>query len=206
MRLRFTLLALCTFLSVGVWAQTDTCSTRSIYVGLRNNKYVFAGYQGGSWSVGLENTLWTRNPNEQYLRLNGRYNLNTKLWDIQLSAHAFAGANYAGRYYDGGLQVGLDKAVGWFSFGAGIMPFYDSSFGYNTCYTVHAACRVIQEASIVVNLTNIPEYRMVEHRIVPGVLFKARKLWVRPELSIPLNDNIQFTRVLVSFRYDFLLK
>ena len=206
MRLRFTLLALCTFLSVGVWAQTDTCSTRSIYVGLRNNKYVFAGYQGGSWSVGLENTLWTRNPNEQYLRLNGRYSLNTKLWDIQLSAHAFAGANYAGRYYYGRLQVGLDKAVGRFSFGAGIMPFYESSFGYNTCYTVHAACRVIQEASIVVNLTNIPEYRMVEHRIVPGVLFKARKLWVRPELSIPLNNNIQFTRVLVSFRYDFLLK
>ena len=32
-----------------------------------------------------------------------------------------------------------------------------------------------KRASIVVNLTNIPEYRMVEHRIVPGVLFKARR-------------------------------
>ena len=108
MRLRLFLFALYASLSVGVWAQIDTVSTRSIYVGLRNNKYVFAGYQGDSWSVGLENTLWIRNPNEQYLRLNGRYSLNTKLWDIQLSAHAFAGANYAGRYYDGGLKVGLD--------------------------------------------------------------------------------------------------
>ena len=119
MRLRLFLFALYASLSVGVWAQTDTVSTRSIYVGLRNNKYVFAGYQGGSWSVGLENTLWIRNLSEQYLRLNGRYSLNTKLWNIQFSAYAFAGANYAGRYYDGGLKVGLDKTAGRFSFGVG---------------------------------------------------------------------------------------
>lgn len=83
------------------------------------------------------------------------------------------------------------------------MPMYDSGMGYNTCYTVHAACRVIQEAALVLDITNIPEYRMVEHRIVPGILFRAHKLWVRPELSIPLNDNVQFTRVLISFRYNF---
>ena len=105
-----------------------------------------------------------------------------------------------------GLKIGLDKKIGRVEFGAGVMPMYDSGMGYNTCYTVHAACRVIQEAALVLDITNIPEYRMVEHRIVPGILFRAHKLWVRPELSIPLNDNVQFTRVLISFRYDFLLK
>lgn len=206
MKTRHLLLLLAVLLSWNSWAQTDSLSTKSIYVGLRNNEYACIGFQSGSWSVGLENTLWARTPKEQYIRATGGYRLNTGVWNVIFSADAFAGVNYAGRFYDGSLKVGLDKTLGRFSFGAGAMALYDSEMGYNTCYTVHAGCRIIQEASIVVNFTNIPEYRMPEHRIVPGLLFRARKLWVRPELSIPLNDNIQFTRVLLSFRYDFLLK
>lgn len=206
MKLKYLLLGIAVSLACSGWAQVDTLSAKSVFVGLRNNKYVFAGYQSGKWSVRLENTLWIRNPKEQYIRAVGGYRLDTGLWGMRFSADAFAGANYAGRYYDGSVKVGLDKVLGRFSCGAGVMALYDTDLGYNTCYTVHAACRIIQEVSLVVDLTNIPEYRMPEHRIVPGLLFRARKLWVRPELSIPLNDNIQFTRVLLSFRYDFLLK
>ena len=206
MKARFLLSVIGIISFLSGWAQNDSIQSRSIFVGLRNNKYVFLGYQAKYWSVGLENTLWIRNPEEQYIRANGGFRHDTGMWGLNFSADAFAGANYTGRYFDCGLRIGVDKAIGRVEFGAGIMPLYDSGIGYNTCYTVHAACRIVQEASVVVDVTNIPEYRMVEHRIVPGFLFRARKLWIRPELSIPLNDNIQFTRVLVSFRYDFLLK
>ena len=206
MKIRVIFLIIGIFSLTNVWAQNDTVPSRSIFVGLRNSEYACIGFQTSCWSIGLENTLWIRNPKEQYIRLRGGYHQNTHLWNIQLSADAFAGVNYTGRFYDGAFKITLDKTVGRVSFGAGVMPLYDSEMGYNTCYTVHAACRIIQEASVVVDVTNIPEYRMVEHRVVPGFLFKAQKLWVRPELSIPLNDNIQFTRVLLSFRYYFWLK
>ncbi len=188
------------------WAQTGTISNKSIYVGLRNNKYVQIGYQDKHWSVGLENTLFIRNLQEQYIRVMGGVCYNTGFWDVDIIGDAFAGINYAGSYYDLGIKMQLQKNLGRVNIKAGVMPLYDSQMGYHTCYTVNAACRIIQEASIVLDITNIPEYRMVEHRIVPGFLFQYRKLWVCPELSIPLNDNIQFTRVLLSFRYDFILR
>ncbi len=188
------------------WAQADSISTRSIYVGLRNNKYAQIGYQDQCWSVGFENTLYVRNLKEQYVRVVGGASCNTGVWGIGVNADAFAGINYAGRYYDLGLKVGVQKSLGRVDIAAGVMPLYDSQMGYHTCYTVNAVCCIIQEASIVLDITNIPEYRMVEHRIVPGILFQYKKLWVRPEVSIPLSDNAQFTRVLLSFRYDFILR
>lgn len=206
MRLRYLLLVLISAWVCSGWAQTDSVSVKSIYVGLRNNEYACIGFRANCWSVGLENTLWMRNPREQYIRVTGSYRRETGIWGVVFSADAFAGINYAGRFWDGSVKVGLDKTLGRFGLGVGVMLLYDSGLGYNTCYSVHAACRIIQEMSLVLDLTNIPEYRMPEHRIVPGLLFRARKLWVRPELSIPLNDNIQFTRVLLSFRYDFWLK
>ena len=184
-RVLLLFIGIISFLSV--WSQNDSLQSKSIFVGVRNNKYASIGFQAKNWSVGLENTIFIRHLNEQYIRANGTFRYSTGV-------------------YDSGLKIGLDKKIGRVEFGAGVMPMYDSGMGYNTCYTVHAACRVIQEAALVLDITNIPEYRMVEHRIVPGILFRAHKLWVRPELSIPLNDNVQFTRVLISFRYVFLLK
>ena len=203
-RVLLLFIGIISFLSV--WSQNDSLQSKSIFVGVRNNKYASIGFQAKNWSVGLENTIFIRHLNEQYIRANGTFRYSTGVWDVKFSAEAFFGTNYAGRFYDSGLKIGLDKKIGRVEFGAGVMPMYDSGMGYNTCYTVHAACRVIQEAALVLDITNIPEYRMVEHRIVPCILFRAHKLWVRPELSIPLNDNVQFTRVLISFRYDFLLK
>ena len=194
-RVLLLFIGIISFLSV--WSQNDSLQSKSIFVGVRNNKYASIGFQAKNWSVGLENTIFIRHLNEQYIRANGAFRYSTGVWGVKFSAEAFFGTNYAGRFYDSGLKIGLDKKIGRVEFGAGVMPMYDSGMGYNTCYTVHAACRVIQEAALVLDITNIPEYRMVEHRIVPGI---------RPELSIPLNDNVQFTRVLISFRYDFLLK
>lgn len=206
MKLRFLIVIIGALLSLNGWAQNDSLLSHSVFVGLRDNKYGYIGYQSRNWSVGLENTMFIRGFDEQYIRANGGFRQGLGVWGINFTADAFVGANYKGRFYDCGLKVALEKPIGRFSIGVGVMPIYDSGFGYNTCYSVNMACRIIQEASIVVDITNIPEYRMTEHRIVPGLLFQARKLWVRPELSIPLTDNIRFTRVLVSFRYDFLLK
>lgn len=175
-RVLLLFIGIISFLSV--WSQNDSLQSKSIFVGVRNNKYASIGFQAKNWSVGLENTIFIRHLNEQYIRANGTFRYSTGVWDVKFSAEAFFGTNYAGRFYDSGLKIGLDKKIGRVEFGAGVMPMYDSGMGYNTCYTVHAACRVIQEAALVLDITNIPEYRMVEHRIVPGILFRAHKLWV----------------------------
>ena len=49
-------------------------------------------------------------------------------------------ANYAGRFYDSGLKIGLDKKIGRVEFGAGVMPMYDSGMGYNTCLLYTSRC------------------------------------------------------------------
>ena len=196
-RVLLLFIGIISFLSV--WSQNDSLQSKSIFVGVRNNKYASIGFQAKNWSVGLENTIFIRHLNEQYIRANGTFRCSTGVWDVKFSAEAFFGTNYAGRFYDSGLKIGLDKKIGRVEFGAGVMPMYDSGMGYNTCYTVHVACRVIQEAALVLDITNIPEYRMVEHRIVPGILFRAHKLWVRPELSIPLNDNVQYDLAVICY-------
>ncbi len=209
MKIRALLIMLCAAFCWSGWAQSDTTTVepaRSIYAGLRNNRYISVGYQDRHWSVGVENTLFIRNLDEQYIRAMGGFRCATGVWGVDFESEAFVGANYKGRFYDMGLKVQLGKEWSRIKVVAGVMPLYDSMLGYTTCYTVNAACRIIQEASLVLDVTNVPEYRMPEHRIVPGLLFRAKKLWVRPEVSIPLNDNIQFTRVLVSFRYDFTLR
>ena len=84
MKLKYLLLGIAVSLACSGWAQVDTLSAKSVFVGLRNNKYVFAGYQSGKWSVGLENTLWIRNPKEQYIRAVGSYRLDTGLWGMRI--------------------------------------------------------------------------------------------------------------------------
>ena len=130
-RVLLLFIGIISFLSV--WSQNDSLQFKSIFVGVRNNKYASIGFQAKNWSVGLENTIFIRHLNEQYIRANGTFRYSTGVWGVKFSAEAFFGTNYAGRFYDSGLKIGLDKKIGRVEFGAGVMPMYDSGMGYNTC-------------------------------------------------------------------------
>ena len=64
---------------MSVWSQNDSLQSKSIFVGVRNNKYASIGFQAKNWSVGLENTIFIRHLNEQYIRANGTFRYSTGL-------------------------------------------------------------------------------------------------------------------------------
>ena len=105
-RVLLLFIGIISFLSV--WSQNDSLQSKSIFVSVRNNKYASIGFQAKNWSVGLENTIFIRHLNEQYIRANGTFRYSTGVWDVKFSAEAFFGTNYAGRFYDSGLKIGLD--------------------------------------------------------------------------------------------------
>lgn len=65
-RVLLLFIGIISFLSV--WSQNDSLQSKSIFVGVRNNKYASIGFQAKNWSVGLENTIFIRHLNEQYIR------------------------------------------------------------------------------------------------------------------------------------------
>lgn len=203
MRKRIFIVIYCCCVSIwGIYAQID----QSIYLGLENNRYAFLGYQRNGWSAELKNSIFIRNVNEQYIRATGGKFVSLGVIGTGRLT-AFAGTNYGGRFFDLGIKARIRKnIVDRLDIQAEVMPLYDSELKYNTCYSARADIRIFKEVSLTVDCTNIPEYRLVENRIVPGLIFNVGNLYIKPEISIPLDDNVQFTRVLVSFRYDFMLK
>lgn len=179
---------------------------QSVYLGLENNRYIFLGYQRNGWSAELKNSVFIRNVDEQYIRATGGKFVSLGVIGTG-QLNAFVGANYGARFFDLGIKAQIRKnIIDRLDFQVGVMPLYDSELKYNTCYSGRVDLRIFKEVSLTVDCTNIPEYRAVENRIVPGLIFNVGNLYVKPEISIPLDDNIQFSRVLVSFRYDFMLK
>ena len=50
-RVLLLFIGIISFLSV--WSQNDSLQSKSIFVGVRNNKYASIGFQAKHWSVGL---------------------------------------------------------------------------------------------------------------------------------------------------------
>ena len=182
-------------------AQTD----KAIVAGIKNNQFVVASYAFNSnWSVTVENSFFIRELDAQYCRVSCAYNLKLDKIDTNLSLLPYIGTNYAGAYYDMGLSLRLNKL--WFEkleTLAGFAVLYDSSHGFNTTYTASVGYKLNSTIMPVLKLTNYPEFRIPEERIVAGILFNVYPLVVKPELSIPVNGDIRTSRVLVSFLYNF---
>ena len=62
----------------------------------------------------------------------------------------------------------------------------------------------LSEIGLFVNLKNIPDYRVLENRLAGGLVFVFEHMTVKPEISVPLDFNLDYARVSVSFVYENL--
>ena len=62
----------------------------------------------------------------------------------------------------------------------------------------------LSEIGLFVNLKNIPDYRVLENRLAAGLVFVFEHMTVKPEISVPLDFNLDYARVSVSFVYENL--
>lgn len=69
------------------------------------------------------------------------------------------------------------------------------------CFSTGSKIHVISPLYFTLNYSTVPEYRMPERRLRVGLKLKSEKMWVRPELSLPLSGQIKNFRSLVSFGY-----
>jgi len=182
-------------------SQTD----HFVSLGVTNNQFPFIGYNyNNKWDIYLMNSLFIREFEAQYIRLLVGYEQKFDRTKTDLFILPYFGINYQGKYYDIGLRIKLNKF--WISnieTTSEIIPIYDSDRGFHFCYSESGYYLLNNEIFANFKITNYPEFRKPENRILLGLLFIVNSLIVKQEISIPIKGDIRTSRFLMSFAYCF---
>lgn len=175
----------------------------NILAGMRNGRYAFVGLQT-KYDIGfaVESSVHVQKPEIQYGR--GILFYTAELpYEISLDYALYAGMRYDQEFYDFGSRFSvLYKLHSRYLHLNGVLqPFYDSDYDGHVGYLVGARTFFLPEVALFASFKNLPEIRAVERRVSGGLLFETQHLSVMPELSMPINGEIQLTRVSISFLY-----
>lgn len=176
--------------------------SQSLILGVKNTRIAIAGYEL-SCKLGLliENTMYVQDVKSQYIRLALFYKKDLQ-YKVNAGLFAFYGQRYNHDYYDLGVRLFTDWHWKVFAFSGALQPLYDSEMKYHTCYSVAVNGYVFSDFAVAIEFKNIPEYRNVEKRASFGLLFDTPVLKVKPEVSIPLTNEEQLTRISISLLYN----
>lgn len=123
---------------------------------------------------------------------------------FSFNINPYASSLWNGDYLDFGVLANAEpKLAPTFAIDITANPHYDTGADDTTCFAVGTTIHVHKDVALVAHYTTIPEYCLSEKRIRAGLDFKVQKLWVRPELSIPVEGVVKTVRVLCSMGYKF---
>lgn len=176
--------------------------SQDVEIGIRQNQYFKVElFLKKGIHVNFENSLFLANLNEQFLRGEIGYTHRFNNWS--LNASGFIGSSYKGDFQNLGMRLGSLIEKEYFSFNIAFQPFYDTGYGYTSCYGINVGILLKENIRIEGVVANIPENRIPEKRFRLGVLFEVEELWVKPEISLPQTGDLNTSRILISFGYDF---
>lgn len=172
-------------------------------LGMRNNRYAFMGIEySGKVGMVVENSLFTQGVEKQYIRLAPYYRWNIGKY-FEGSYIFFVGMRYDGNYYDLGSRLDfLWLPFYYFQIGGSLMPYYDSVLKRKIGYKAYAQSFVFQDVGLFIGVKNLPDFRETENRYIGGIVIKSGRIWVKPELSVPMSRDSHLTRVSVFFVYN----
>ncbi|MCQ2049470.1 MAG: hypothetical protein MJZ22_00440 [Candidatus Saccharibacteria bacterium] len=174
-------------------------------LGLRNSKHAMVGARYKNYGVVVENSLYVQSIDLQYIRASVFYRFDLPL---NLSGYyaLYSGIQYNRNFFDVGAVANLKwNPLGkYLQMSATIMPFYDSDLDRQFGYSFGIQTIPLSEIGLFVNLKNIPDYRVLENRLAAGLVFVFEHMTVKPEISVPLDFNLDYARVSVSFVYENL--
>lgn len=175
-----------------------------VTLGLRDTHYAQVGYSyQDRWSATLEHSVYSEHMGYQKVRLMLGYK-QTFDEKFTININPYASSLWNGDYQDFGVLANAEaKLAPMFAVDITANPHYDAGADYTTCLAVGTTIQFHKDVALVAHYTTIPEYRLSEKRIRAGLDFKVQKLWVRPELSIPVEGEVKTVRVLCSMRYKF---
>lgn len=177
----------------------------SYLLGLRNSKYAMVGTEFNNYGFAVENSLFVQSVKSQYVRAAVFYKFD---FPFHFSGYyaLFSGMRYNRDFYDvGGVAYLKWKPFGeYLQISGMVQPFYDSDLGRQFGYSLGVQTIPLNEVGVFVDVENLPDYRLVENRIAAGLVFKFQHMTVKPEISVPLDFNLDYARVSVSFVYENL--
>lgn len=201
MKIKFSFLIaiLITTCSINVLAQ------KAVLFGVRDNEYARIGYQDKwNWYVMVEHSVFVTKLKNQVI--NGYAGYKGNVQKLKYNGCLYGGIHYGGMYkMMGGMAEVKYPLLSWCNMFGGIRPHYDTSYGYDTAFRAGLSFAFHKAISLRGEFTSYPEYRLCEKRIKAGLDFKVMELIVSPEISIPIEGNIETIRLLMNFRYELHL-
>lgn len=187
-----------------------TCSIqafgqRAILLGVRDNEYARIGYKDKkNWYILAEHSVFVTKLKNQVI--NGYAGYKGALKELQYNGCVYGGVHYRRLYKMMGGMIEVQYPIlPWCNIFGGVRPHYDSSYGYDTAFKAGLSFVLHKAISFRGEFTSYPEYRLCEKRIKVGLDFKVMNLNVSPEVSIPVESNMETTRLLMSFKYELNL-
>ena len=177
--------------------------TQNVMLGVRDNQFARIGIiiKNNYFLIAEQSVLVTKLKNQfinGYIGYKGKYN------KLTYSGYIYSGYQYSNRFrtYGGMVETGYDFFK-YIKLYAGIRPHYDSSYGYDTAYKIGLNFLLNKSISIRGEYTSYPEFRLCEKRIKGGIDINVMNIYVSPQLSIPIDGNLENIRFLNSFNYYF---
>lgn len=180
----------------------DAFGQKAILLGVRDNEYARIGYQDRrNWYVIAEHSIFVTKLKNQVI--NGYAGYKGSLQKLEYDGCLYGGVHYGGMYkMIGGIAEAKYPVLSWCSVFGGVRPHYDTSYGYDTALRVGLSFALHKAISLRGEFTSYPEYRLCEKRIKTGFDFNVMDLKVSPELSIPIEGNLENIRLLMRFQYE----
>lgn len=174
-------------------------------VGIDNTRLIYGKFTyKNQLSVKLNVSAYSEKISFQYVRGTVGYKIPIKCFNIEGSY--FFGSTLNGFYYNTGAKVKGDIILAKrLLIDATLSPWYDSGYGYTTCWEGRIGCKITEHINIRVGYTTIPEYRMSENRLIGGFDFHVSNLYVSPYITagIKSSDGGKNIRVGFGFGYQF---
>ena len=204
--LRSSLLFILIFLGITVSkAQQKDIKTSQFAVGIENTRLVYGQYTYKNHLIAKLNvSVYSEPLVYQYLRASIGY--KTRFKNFGIHGEYFFGSAFNGKYYNTGARIKADATlIKRLLLEASFVPWYDSGYGYKTCFDAKIGCKITDHIDIKAGYTTIPEYRMSEKRILGGFDFHVEHLYVAPYLSLGTNSGSggKNLRVIFNFGYTF---
>ena len=172
-------------------------------VGIENTRHIYGQFTlKEHYTAKLNVSAYSEKIGYQYARATVGY--KTSISMLNVAGECFFGSTLNGYYYNTGAIVSADAIfVKRLLLDAKIAPWYDSGYGYTTCYEAKIGCKITKSINIKVGYTNMPEYRMSEQRILAGFDFDVAQLSVYPYLSIGTKSGDGGKNIRVNFGFSY---
>lgn len=184
---------------------SQTVPVSQFAVGIDNTRLIYGKYTYKKHlSVKLNVSAYSEKISFQYVRGTVGYKSSVKCLNIEGSC--FFGSALNRFYYNTGAKVTADIILAKrLLIDSSLLFWYDSGFGYKTCWEGRIGCKITDHINIRLGYTTIPEYRMPENRLIGSFDFYVSNLYVSPYITAGAksSDGGKNIRVGFGFGYQF---